>query len=64
MVHGRPVALFHDNGYLTDVRTAAAGQVAADCLANETIDTVRLIGSEVQARFQLEALSKVRLKES
>lgn len=59
-VHGQPVAVLHDNGYLTDVRTAAAGAVAADYLANEEIETVGVIGSGVQARYQLEALSKVR----
>lgn len=59
-VHGQPVAILYDNGYLTDVRTAAAGAVAADYLANENIDTVGVIGSGMQARFQLEALAQVR----
>ena len=49
-----------DNGYLTDVRTAAAGAVAAKHLAKEKIDYVGVIGTGAQARYQIEALSKVR----
>src|SRR5690625_3072312 len=59
-VHGQPEAVLYDNGYLTDVRTAAAGAVAADYLANETIDVVGVIGAGAQARYQLEALKLVR----
>jgi ornithine cyclodeaminase len=50
---GFPVALLLDNGYLTDVRTAAAGAVAADVLARRTIDVVGVIGSGVQARLRV-----------
>jgi ectoine utilization protein EutC len=49
-----------DNGYLTQVRTAAAGAIAARYLAPEKADTVGVIGCGVQARFQMEALSLVR----
>jgi len=49
-----------DNGYLTDVRTAAAGAVAAKYLAKEKIDHVGVIGTGAQARYQIEALSKIR----
>lgn len=59
-LNGQPEALLFDNGYLTDVRTAAAGAVAAKHLANETIHTVGVIGAGAQARYQLEALQKVR----
>lgn len=57
---GMPAALLFDNGFLTDLRTGAAGAVAADCLARREIDTVGVIGSGVQARFQLECLREVR----
>lgn len=57
---GLPVALLLDNGYLTDLRTGAAGAVAADVLANETVRTVGVIGSGVQARHQVRALRVVR----
>jgi ornithine cyclodeaminase len=57
---GMPEALFFDNGFLTDIRTGAAGAVAADCLAASVIDTVGVIGSGVQARFQVQCLREVR----
>ncbi|HET7094816.1 MAG TPA: cyclodeaminase, partial [Thermomicrobiales bacterium] len=45
-----------DNGYLTDVRTAAAGAVAAKHLSREDSETAAVFGAGVQARLQLEAL--------
>ncbi len=57
---GFPEALFFDNGFLTDIRTGAAGAVAADCLARRDIDTVGVIGSGVQARHQIACLRVVR----
>jgi ornithine cyclodeaminase len=57
---GMPVALLLDNGYLTDVRTGAAGAVAADVLARSAIETVGVIGSGVQARHQVRCLREVR----
>ena len=57
---GIPQALLLDNGYLTEVRTAAAGAVAADYLARTNIQTVGIIGAGSQARFQLKALNLVR----
>ena len=53
-------ALFLDNGYLTDVRTAAAGAVAARHLAPETVETAGVLGTGVQARLQMEAAHLVR----
>jgi ornithine cyclodeaminase len=57
---GLPVALLFDNGFLTDLRTGAAGAVAADLLARPSIDTVGVIGSGVQARYQVQCLREVR----
>ncbi len=57
---GLPAALLLDNGYLTDVRTGAAGAVAADVLARRRVDTVGVIGSGVQARHQVRCLRVVR----
>jgi ornithine cyclodeaminase/alanine dehydrogenase-like protein (mu-crystallin family) len=48
-----------DEGWLTDIRTAAAGAVAAKHLANRKIDTIGIVGSGVQARLQLELLRDV-----
>ena len=53
-------ALLLDNGYLTDVRTAAAGAVAADHLAPGIIGTAGVLGTGAQARLQIEALALVR----
>lgn len=49
-----------DNGYLTQVRTAAAGAIAAKYLAPDGIDTVGVVGCGVQARYQMEALMLVK----
>lgn len=57
---GMPVALLLDNGFLTDVRTGAAGAVAADVLAKRHVGTVGVIGSGVQARHQVRCLRAVR----
>ncbi|GLQ56475.1 cyclodeaminase [Devosia nitrariae] len=53
-------AVLLDNGYLTDVRTAAAGAVAARHLALANVETVGVIGAGVQAELQIEALALVR----
>ncbi len=53
-------ALFLDNGYLTDIRTAAAGAVAARHLAPEKVETAGVIGTGVQARLQMQAAHLVR----
>ena len=48
-------ALFLDNGYLTDIRTAAAGAVAARHLAPKEVETAAVLGTGVQARLQMQA---------
>jgi len=53
-------AVLLDNGYLTDIRTAAAGAVAAKYLAPEKISNTTVIGAGVQARLQIKAASLVR----
>jgi ectoine utilization protein EutC len=53
-------ALFLDNGYLTDIRTAAAGAVAARHLAPDIVETAGVIGTGVQARLQMQAAHLVR----
>jgi ornithine cyclodeaminase len=57
---GRPATIILDNGYLTDLRTGAAGAVAADLLAPRTVVQVGVLGCGSQARYQLEALLGVR----
>src|SRR5690606_1566535 len=53
-------ALWLDNGYLTDVRTAAAGAVAAKHLAREDARVAAIFGAGMQAGMQLQALTLVR----
>lgn len=57
---GLPRAALFDNGYLTDIRTALAGAVAARLLSNPDATVVAIIGAGAQARLQLEALGLVR----
>src|SRR2546428_1451976 len=60
---GFPRAVLFDNGYLTDLRTGAAGALAADLLARHEVDRVGIIGVGTQARFQFAALLGVRTPE-
>ena len=53
-------AVLLDNGYLTDVRTAAAGAVAARHLSRPDASVAAIFGAGMQATLQLEALSLVR----
>jgi len=53
-------ALLLDNGYLTDIRTAAAGAVAANYLSRQNSSVAAIFGAGMQAGLQLEALTLVR----
>lgn len=53
-------ALLLDNGYLTDVRTAAAGAVAARHLSRQDASVAAIFGAGMQARRQFAALMLVR----
>lgn len=57
---GFPLCFEVDQCYLTDLRTAAAGAVAARALARKDVSRVAVIGTGTQARFQIRALSRVR----
>jgi ornithine cyclodeaminase len=52
-------AILLDEGLLTNLRTAAAGAVAAKYLAPKSIDVIGILGSGVQARLQAEHLKPV-----
>ena len=56
---GRPEAVLLDNGYLTDVRTGIAGAIAAKHLVPKNIRTAGVIGSGMQARYQIRGLKLV-----
>lgn len=57
---GLAQALLLDNGYLTNVRTAAAGAVAAKHLARKDASVAAVFGAGIQASLQLQALALVR----
>jgi ornithine cyclodeaminase len=52
-------AVLLDEGYLTDMRTAAAGAVAARHLAPLEVRRIGILGAGVQARLQLDLLRGV-----
>ena len=53
-------AILLDEGYLTNLRTAVAGAVAAKYLAPRFVTAVGIIGAGVQGRMQLDWLSRAR----
>ena len=56
---GELAAVLLDEGRLTDIRTAAAGAVAARHLAPSRVDRIGILGTGTQARLQLEYLRGV-----
>lgn len=56
---GELAAVLLDEGRLTDIRTAAAGAVAARHLAPSRVDRIGILGTGIQARLQLEYLRGV-----
>ncbi|MGH8242055.1 MAG: ornithine cyclodeaminase family protein [Steroidobacteraceae bacterium] len=58
-VTGAPIAVLLDEGHLTNVRTAAAGAVAAKYLAPAEVRRIGVLGTGVQAQMQVEFLRTV-----
>ena len=56
---GQPESVLLDEGELTNLRTAAAGAVAAKHLARSDARRVAVLGAGVQARLQVELLGRV-----
>jgi ornithine cyclodeaminase len=56
---GELLTILEDEGYLTDIRTAAAGAVAAKLLAPSKVDCIGIVGAGIQARLQLQFLKEV-----
>jgi len=57
---GELAAVLNDRGRLTDLRTAAAGAVAAKHLAPERVDAIGVLGCGIQAELQVQLLQSVR----
>ena len=56
---GQPVGILLDEGYLTDVRTAMAGVVAAKYLAPKVVSAIGIVGTGTQARLQPQYLKNI-----
>lgn len=57
---GQLAAILYDNDYVTQIRAALSGALAARYLARDKVRTVGIVGTGYQARLQLEALRLVR----
>jgi ornithine cyclodeaminase len=57
---GELAAVLNDRGRLTDLRTAAAGAVAAKHLAPEKVSAIGVLGCGIQADLQVQLLQSVR----
>jgi ornithine cyclodeaminase len=57
---GEVATVLNDRGRLTDLRTAAAGAVAAKYLAPQQIGTIGVLGTGIQAELQVQLLQTVR----
>lgn len=55
---GQLEAILLDKGYLTDIRTAAAGALAAKYFAPKILKAIGIVGTGVQAKLQLQFLQK------
>lgn len=58
--NGDLIGVLHDEAHLTNVRTAAAGAIAAKYMAPKNVRRVGIFGAGVQGRMQLEYLRYVR----
>ncbi len=56
---GQPVALLHDHGWLTAMRTAIAGRIVARLLMPEKIHAIGIYGTGLQAQLQLRQLLEI-----
>ena len=56
---GELVAILLDEGHLTDLRTGAAGAIAAKHLAPTAVKRIGIVGTGTQARYQLRMLKPV-----
>ena len=56
---GEPEAILIDNANLTDIRTAIAGAIASNALANHDLESFAIIGTGVQARYQAKYISSL-----
>lgn len=58
-VTGQPRVLLNDHGWLTAMRTALAGRIAAEILMPARVERISIIGTGLQAELQLRQLLNV-----
>lgn len=56
---GEPVSILLDGGNLTNIRTAAAGAVAARYFAPSKVEAIGILGTGIQGRLQLQYLGDI-----
>ena len=56
---GAPCALLQDEGYLTDLRTAIAGGLAAALIQPNACEAIGIVGTGIQARLQAELAARL-----
>jgi ornithine cyclodeaminase len=56
---GELISILLDEGYLTDIRTAAAGAVVAKYLAPREVKRIGIVGPGIQGKMQLQYLHSV-----
>jgi ornithine cyclodeaminase len=56
---GELISILLDEGYLTNIRTAIAGAIAAKYLAPKVIDKIGVFGAGIQGRLQVKYLQSV-----
>jgi ornithine cyclodeaminase len=56
---GKLKAMLLDNGFLTEIRTAAVGSLACKLLGPSSIEKIGILGTGIQARYQLRMLPTV-----
>ena len=56
---GEPEAILIDDANLTDIRTAIAGAIASHALSNQGVESLAIVGTGVQARYQARYISEL-----
>ena len=56
---GEVLAILHDRSYLTDLRTAVAGAIAARLIAKQQSKVLGVVGAGVQANLQAQWIARV-----
>jgi len=56
---GETLAILHDEGALTDLRTALAGAIAARAIARNGSKVLGVVGSGIQARMQAQQIQRL-----